>query len=162
MLDVILAAAADLPELTYADGVEVLTEGVRDGRLLVLTSGSAEVSRDGVPVSTIDQPGAIFGEVAVLLDSPATATVRSRGTSTFRVSDDPEAFFRESPAVAIAIASTLARRLDALTRYLADMRQQYAGGDGHLGLVDVVLESLSVHQGAVADPGSDREREAPY
>jgi hypothetical protein len=25
-----------------------------------------------------------------------------------------------------------------------------------------VLESLSVHQGAVADPGSDREREAPY
>jgi CRP-like cAMP-binding protein len=113
-------------------------------------------------VSVIDQPGAVFGEVAALLESPSTATVVSRGTSTFRVSEHPEEFFRESPEVAIAVAATLARRLDALTKYLADVRAQYAGGDGHLGLVDVVLESLSVHQGAVADPGSERERDAPY
>jgi CRP-like cAMP-binding protein len=157
-----LVAAQRLPEITYEDGVDVLAEGVRDGRLLVLTSGTVEVSRDGVRVSVIDQAGAIFGEVAALLDSASTATVRARGTCTFRVTDDPQAFFRESPAVAIEVATTLARRLDALTKYLADVKQQYAGGDGHLGLVDVVLESLVVHQGAVADPGSDREREAPY
>jgi CRP-like cAMP-binding protein len=157
-----LAAARDLPELTYDDGVDVLTEGAHDGRLLILTSGSVEVSRDGVPVSVIDQPGAIFGELAALLDSASTATVRSRGTTTFRVCDDPKDFFQQSPDVAIAVATTLARRLDSLTKYLADVRQQYADREGHLGLVDVVLESLSVHQGAVADPGSDRERDAPY
>jgi CRP-like cAMP-binding protein len=162
MHEVILAAAHDLPELSYDDGVEVLTEGVHDGRLLILTSGAVDVTRDGTSVSVIDQQGAVLGEVAALLNTTPTATVRSRGKSTFRVSYDPHAFFQASPGVALDIAVTLARRLDALTKYLADIKQQYADRDSHLGLVDVVLESLSVHQGATAEVGSDREPEAPY
>jgi CRP-like cAMP-binding protein len=113
-------------------------------------------------VSVIDQPGAVFGELAALLQTPATATVRARGACTFRVCENPLDFLHARPEVALAIAQMLARRLDALTRYLVDVRMQYADRDDHLGMVDVVLESLSHHQGAQPDPGSDREREAPY
>jgi CRP-like cAMP-binding protein len=162
VLDEILAAATDLPELSVADGVDVIVEGELQDRLLVLVSGTVVVSRDDTRVSTIDQPGALFGELAVLLRAPPTATVRTVGACTFRVCDDPWDFLRVRPGVALAVATMLARRLDALTRYLVDIRGQYSDRDDHLGIVDVVLESLSHHQGAAPDPGSDREREAPY
>lgn len=162
MFESILAAAADLPEVTVADGVDVIKEGEHQETLLVLVAGTVVVSRDAVQVSVIDQPGALFGDLSVLLRAPATATVRTVNSCTFRVSDDPQGFLRARPEVALAVATMLARRLDALTRYLVDVRAQYSDRDDHLGMVDVVLESLSHHQGRDPDPGSDREREAPY
>jgi CRP/FNR family cyclic AMP-dependent transcriptional regulator len=162
MLEAILAASEGLPELTFPDGADVITEGQLEVPLLVLISGSTRVSREDVQISEIAEPGAVFGELSALLSAPATATVRAVGECVFRVCDDPRAFLREHPELAIAIAQMLARRLDALTHYLVDVRNQYADTSHHLGVVDVVLESLSHHQGARADPGSDREREAPY
>jgi CRP/FNR family cyclic AMP-dependent transcriptional regulator len=158
----ILVAAADLPEITVDDGAAFITEGEHQDHLLVLVSGQVEVSRENVLVATISTPGAIFGELAALLHAPATATARARGTCTLRISDDPQSFLRSRPEVALAIAEVLARRVDALTRYLVDVREQYADRADHLGVVDVVLESLSHHQGTKPDPGSDRELEAPY
>lgn len=163
MLDSVLAAADDLPEVTYPDGVTVIVEGESPVSLLVLVTGAVEVSRDQVPISVIEEPGAIFGELAALLSAPATASVRTRGDCVFRVCDsDQLGFLQDHPEIATAVAQLLARRLDALTRYLVDVRTQYADRDDHLGLVDGVLDSLSHHQGAPPDPGSDREREAPY
>jgi CRP/FNR family transcriptional regulator, cyclic AMP receptor protein len=162
VLDTIFTAASGLAEITFADGEDVLIEGESQGRLLVLMTGTVEVSREEVLVSIIDEPGAIFGEVAALLSAPATATVRARGQCVFRVCDDPLGFLEAHPQAALAIAEVLARRLDRLTRYLVDVRSQYADRDDHLGMVDGVLESLANHQGAPPDPGSDREREAPY
>ncbi len=40
MLEAILSAAAELPEVGYADGSAVITEGEEQRRLLVLVSGS--------------------------------------------------------------------------------------------------------------------------
>jgi CRP/FNR family cyclic AMP-dependent transcriptional regulator len=162
MFEPVLAASASLPEVTVGDGVAVIVEGEPLQKLLVLVAGTVAISREGVDVSVNDQPGALFGELAALLRVPATATVRTVGECTFRVSDDPEGFLHARPEVALAVASLLARRLDALTRYLVDVRAQYSGRDDHLGVVDVVLESLAHHQGATPDPGSDRESEAPY
>jgi CRP/FNR family cyclic AMP-dependent transcriptional regulator len=162
MFETLLAAAADLPELSFAAGADVIVEGENRGQLFVLVSGSVEVSRDDVRVAVVDEPGAVFGEMAVLLNTPATATVRSLGGCVLRVSDAPEEFLRARPDVARAIAQMLARRLDGVTRYLVDIREQYADRDDHLGVVDVVLESLSHHQAAPPEPGSDREDEAPY
>jgi CRP-like cAMP-binding protein len=158
----VLVASAGLPEITVADGADVIVEGETQSRLLVLVTGAVEVRRDEVSVAVIDEPGAIFGELAALLQSPATATVRASGSCTFRISDDPQQFLHSRPEVALAVAQMLARRLDAVTTYLVDVRRQYADRDDHLGMVDVVLESLSHHQGAPADPGSDRAGEAPY
>lgn len=162
MNEAILAAAADLPVLSAPAGTVVISEDEVPGRLLILESGSVEITREDVTVAFIEQPGALFGELSFLMGSPATATVRSAEPSVFRVSDDPAGFLRSRPDVAIAVATMLARRVDALTRYLVDLKEQYASRDDHLGVVDLVLESLSHHQGADADVGSDRESEAPY
>jgi CRP-like cAMP-binding protein len=162
VFDVILAASSGLRRTSVAAGSTVITEGEHPDRLLVLESGVVSVSREGVPVATIGQQGAVFGDLSALLAAPATATVRTETPCTFRVSDEPMRFLHDHPELALAIATLLARRLDALTRYLVDVREQYAGREDHLGVVDVVLESLSHEQSTDADPGSEREREAPY
>jgi CRP/FNR family cyclic AMP-dependent transcriptional regulator len=43
--------------------------------------------------------------------------------------------------VTLHICELLARRLDALNKYLVDVKQQFEGHD-HLGMVDQVLETL--------------------
>ncbi len=162
MFDAILAASTRLPEQVIPAGADIITEGQPSVPLMVLVSGSVEVTREGVRISHIDQPGALFGEVSALLEAPASASVRTLEECVFRVCDDARTFLQEHPELATVIATTLARRLDLLTRYLVDVRSQYADRDDHLAVVDVVLESLSHHQSAPVEPGSDREREAPY
>lgn len=158
----VLELSADLPEVSYPDGSAVLVEGQTSGRLLVLLDGTVEITKRGVLITVVEGAGAIFGEMGVLLGGAATASVLTRGTCRFRVCDEPQAFLAERPGIALAVATTLARRLETVTGYLADLRNQYADSDDHLGVVDQVLETLVAHQGPRADPGSDRESEAPY
>jgi len=154
--------SADLSEVTYADGEPILVEGRRHRELLFLMSGTVRVTASGAEIRVIDEPGSIFGEMATLLDAPATATVTAVGECRFRKADDAAAFMRDHPALALEIASTLARRLDLITRYLADLRNQYADRSDHLGVVDSVLESLMQHHDNGVQPGSERETDAPY
>jgi CRP/FNR family cyclic AMP-dependent transcriptional regulator len=154
--------SADLSEVTYPDGAPILVEGHRHRELLILVSGAVQISASGAEIRVIDEPGSIFGEMATLLGSPATATATAVGECTFKKADDAESFMRDHPAFALEIASTLARRLDVITRYLADLRNQYADRSDHLGVVDSVLESLMQHTDNGVQPGSERETEAPY
>ena len=156
-----LALSADLPEVSCARDAVLIHEGRPHGRLFVLVDGELEISRGGVRITVVDTPGAIFGEISALVGSVPTATVRALRDSRLRRSDDPEAFLGGHPTVARAVATTLARRLDTMSGYLADLRRQYGDRD-NLGMVDTVLDSLRHHQVRSPDPGSDREREAPY
>ena len=52
-----------------------------------------------------------------------------------------------------------ATRLDNLTRYLVDVKQQFADQAGHLGLVGDILDTLVHHQITPARPGSARDPE---
>jgi CRP/FNR family transcriptional regulator, cyclic AMP receptor protein len=99
--------------------------------------------------------------VSALLGSAATATVRALRDGRLRRSDDPQEFLDGNPLVARAVATTLARRLDTINGYLVDLRHQYGDRD-NLGMVDTVLESLRHHQARTSEPGSERQREAPY
>jgi CRP/FNR family transcriptional regulator, cyclic AMP receptor protein len=157
-----LGWSADLPVVFYPAGAEVIREGEVPGVLLVLVEGAVQVSREGTVISTIDEPGSVFGEVSVLLGGPATATVRSVGGCRFRRSDDPHSFLGAHPGVALAVATSLARRLHTITDYLVDLRRQYADRGDHLGMIDVVLDSLAHQQRTTVEPGSDREPDAPY
>jgi CRP-like cAMP-binding protein len=154
--------SAGLSDATYPDGAQILVEGRRHHELLVLVSGAVRVTVSGAEIRTIDEPGAIFGEMATLLDAPATATVTAVGECRFKKADDAGSFMRDHPAFALEVASTLARRLDLITRYLADLRNQYADRSDHLGVVDTVLESLLQHTDNGVQPGSERETDAPY
>ena len=60
-----------------AAGTEVLHEGGRTGHLYVLIEGRLEVVKGDTVVASITEPGAVLGEMSVLLDKPHTATVRA-------------------------------------------------------------------------------------
>jgi len=55
----------------------LLPEGQTSGHLYVLKSGSIEVLRGEMQVAVVEEPGAVFGEMSVLLNRPHTATVRA-------------------------------------------------------------------------------------
>ena len=138
-------------------GTVLLAEGGKSGKLFVLADGSVEVLRRDTLVTVVNEPGAIFGEMSVLLDVPHTATVRTLEPSAVYVFDDAGAFMRSNPEIATVIARSLAQRLNLVTTYLVDLKRQYAGQANHLGMVSDVLASLVNQQRAEFIPGSDRQ-----
>ena len=155
----LLELCSDLPVVIVTADQVVIEEGERPGRLLVLISGQVVVEHAGVAFARIDSPGSVFGEMSAILDRPATATVRAVDEVHLRVTDDPLGFLRDRPGVALEVLRTTASRLDGMTQYLVDVKRQYADEDGHLGMVDRILDSLLHHQSPAASPGSQRDPE---
>ena len=94
-----------------------------------------------------------------VLDRSATATVRAATPVEVRVIDDPDSFLNDNPGAAVAVLRMTAMRLDGLTQYLVDVKQQFAGLTGHLGMVDQILDSLVHHQSGPTRTGSVRDPE---
>ena len=138
-------------------GSEVLHEGGRTGHLYVLIEGRLEVIKVDTVVATITEPGAVLGEMSVLLDKPHTATVRAASKSVIYEINDAASFLRQQPAVAILIARMLAQRLNVANTYLADLKRQYAGHGTHLAMVGEVLQSMINLPPSEVSPGSDRQ-----
>jgi CRP/FNR family cyclic AMP-dependent transcriptional regulator len=126
-------------------GTVLLAEGETTGHLYVLKSGTVEVLRGDTQVAVIEDPGAVFGEMSVLLKRPHTATVRALTPVSAYKFDDAEAFLRANPEIAFVIGRLLAGRLNAATTYLADLKRQFEGHGNHLGMVGEVLDVL-IHQ----------------
>jgi CRP/FNR family transcriptional regulator, cyclic AMP receptor protein len=142
---------------SFAAGAEVLHEGGRTGHLYVLIEGRLEVVKADAVVAILTEPGAVLGEMSVLLDTPHTATVRAAADSTIYEIDDAAAFLRKQPLVAILIARMLAQRLNVANTYLADLKRQYAGHGTHLAMVGDVLQSMINLPPQQVSPGSDRQ-----
>ena len=123
-------------------GALVVQEGGRTGHLYVLIEGRLEVIKGDTVVASITEPGAVLGEMSVLLDTPHTATVRAAQDSAIYEIDDAASFLRQQPVVSLMIARMLAQRLNVATTYLADLKHQFADRNDHLGMVDEVLEAL--------------------
>ena len=130
----------------FEEGDVVIQEGSPPGQLLFLESGVAEVLKEGVRLAKVREPGAVFGEMSVLLNMPHTATVRAASAASFRVADDPDAFMESDPDVAVYIARTLAGRIDGLNSYLVDVKAQFSEFDDHVSMVDGVLDTLMNRQ----------------
>ena len=142
---------------SFSAGAEIIHEGGRTGHLYVLIEGRLEVIKGDAVVATLAEPGAVLGEMSVLLDTPHTATVRAAADSTIYEIDDAQAFLRKQPAVAILIARMLAQRLNVANTYLADLKRQYAGHGTHLAMVGEVLQSMINLPPSQVSPGSDRQ-----
>jgi CRP/FNR family transcriptional regulator, cyclic AMP receptor protein len=138
-------------------GTLVIQEGGTTGHLFVLIEGRLEVIKGDTVVASITEPGAVVGEMSVLLDQPHTATVRAAADSTVWEFDDAAGFLRDQPAVALLIAQLLAQRLNVATTYLADIMRQYAGHGDHLAMVGEILQSMINLPPIKVAPGSDRQ-----
>jgi CRP/FNR family cyclic AMP-dependent transcriptional regulator len=132
---------AGQPTQKLETGAIALEQGGASDHLLVLIEGEVEVLRDDIRIVKVATPGALFGEMSILLNCPLTATVRTLRPSVFAVISQPREFLTSSSAASLQVAELLAGRLDALNKYLIDVKQQYEGHD-HLGMVDEVLETL--------------------
>ena len=138
-------------------GTIVIHEGGTTGHLYVLIEGRLEVIKGDTVVANVTEPGAVVGEMSVLLERPHTATVRAAADSTIYEFGDAAAFLRDQPAVALLIARLLAQRLNVATTYLADIMHQYAGHGDHLAMVGELLQSMINLPPMQVSPGSDRQ-----
>jgi CRP/FNR family cyclic AMP-dependent transcriptional regulator len=138
-------------------GTDFINEGGKPGHLFVLVEGSIEVMKGDSLVAVINEPGAVFGEMSVLLDLPHSANVRTASASVLYEFEDAAAFLRQQPALALLIAQLLAQRLHLATTYLADLTHQYAGHGTHFEMIGEVLEHMINLPSSQVAPGSDRE-----
>jgi CRP/FNR family cyclic AMP-dependent transcriptional regulator len=152
--------------LDYCTGVEpkecpartvLLSEGATSGQLFILAEGRVEVLRGDTQVALVSEPGAVFGEMSILLGLPHTATVRADSPVSAYVFEDAEGFLRSHPEIGFYLARLLAQRLNAATTYLVDLKRQFEGHRDHLGMVGDILESLMQQQDEAFTPVAERQ-----
>lgn len=136
----------DFPIASLSAGQTILSEGESSGKLFVLADGALEVHRDNVSIALSTEPGAIFGEMSVLLGIPHTASVRAASDAKVHVIEDASTELNQNHRLMVPVAKLLARRLQSATSYLVDLKQQFQDRTDHFGMVDEVLESLSHQQ----------------
>ena len=134
---------AGLPVVKHRAQEVVLTAGSKTGSLLFLRSGTVEVIKDGVQIASVNAPGSVFGEQAVLLDQPHTANVRTLEQSEFYVAD-AQTMLAGDPTVALYVAAILARRLDAANRSLIEVKHQLQAGES-LSVIGKTVEKVEEH-----------------
>ena len=121
----LLALTTGLSTRTLDRGELLLEAGEEtNGDMYILESGRLTVERDGVALALIAEPGALIGEMSVLLGTVHSATVRAEAKSTLRVVDNAVAFMERSPLVALHVATLACARLDATSALLVEMRNQ--------------------------------------
>jgi CRP/FNR family transcriptional regulator, cyclic AMP receptor protein len=143
ILDVasVLQKLSQLPLEVYEAGAVVLAAGATTGKLLILKEGAVEVAIQGVPIAEVAEPGAVFGELAILLGEPHTADVRTLQPSTFHVADG-RAFLRVDPAAALYVARVLAERLDAVNHCLIEATQRLTS-EPRSRVFDEIIDNLA-------------------
>ena len=107
-----------------APGMALIEQGGRTGQLYVLKQGELEVVRDGTLVTTLSTPGAVIGEMSVLLDVPQTATVRALTEVDYFVIDNAIEVLRTHPDWLLQIARLLAQRVNATTALLTEREER--------------------------------------
>lgn len=142
----ILAYCEGLPITSFAAGEVLIAEGPASDHMYILIAGEVEVLRGDTQVADVAEPGAIFGEMAALLGSAHTATVRAVVPTTAYLIDEAKNVLKTRPEVSYHVSTILARRLKDATSYLADIKRQFADRGDHLEMVDRVLDSLSQRQ----------------
>jgi CRP-like cAMP-binding protein len=117
------------PTKALSPGEILVHEGDPGGDIYVLESGRLTVERDGVVIATIADPGALIGEMSVLLGKPNTATVRAKDKASVRVVRDAIAFLERQPLVTLRVATLLSERLDATSALLVELKKEHGGKD---------------------------------
>lgn len=115
MTDRSIEAIATLAQPTaFASGEDLVREGDPGDTFLVLTAGTADVSREGVRIRTLG-PGDFLGEISLIDGGPRTATVTAT-TPIDALAIDRDGFERlmtEWPVVRHDLVSALTQRLRA-------------------------------------------------
>jgi CRP-like cAMP-binding protein len=132
---------ADLPLVTYQPGESVIVNGSTTDRLLILKTGSVAVVKEDTEIAKVAEPGAVFGELAVLLNRPHTAVVRALESSQFHIANATTLF--EQNTMALHVATVLAHRLDGANHAVIQLKNQLQTGEAY----SVVAKTVSRMEG---------------
>ena len=116
---------------TFRDGEYVVRQGDASDSAYLILGGTADVVvQFGEQASVVARLGAseVFGEIAMLCETPRSASVRAAGelrTLMFE-RDGMLRLLREFPEMAIEMARSLAQRLERTTMELARLRAEVA------------------------------------
>ena len=155
----ILDYCKNLPSITLNDGDILLKEGDKSNKFYILIDGECEILRGSFQINKVSEPGSILGEMSILLNNPHMATVKSTMTTKLYIVENATDFLKSNTDITFHLAKTLAQRLNGVTSYLVDIKNQFEGSEDHLGMVDEVLESLIYNQDdEPIDLGSDRDK----
>jgi CRP-like cAMP-binding protein len=152
---------ATLPLVTYQPSEMVIVDGSRTGRLLILKTGSVAIVKENTEIARVAEPGAVFGELSVLLDQPHTAGVRALETSQFHVAD-ATSVLTQDPIAVLYVATVLAHRLDATNHTLIQLKSQLQAGEPHSVVAKIVgkMEGLLAAGANVVYAGYPFDRSA--
>ena len=115
------------PTRTLEPGEILVREGDPGGDLYVLETGKLIVERDGVDIAEITEPGALIGEMSVLLGIESSATVRADKAVAVRIVKDGIKFLERTPLVALHVATLACARLDATSALLVELKKESPG-----------------------------------
>lgn len=112
----------------YSDGEIICREGEIGNCLYVIQAGEVDVVREEsgseVVISSL-QPGAIFGEMAIIDRQPRSRTIRAKGKARV-LTLDKKAFLRrvhEDPSLAFQILRQMSLRIRSQDQEIARLRQ---------------------------------------
>lgn len=137
----ILALTKAHPLRTLEPGEALIEAGEAGGELYVLETGRLSVVRDGVEIAILSEPGALIGEMSVLLGEDHSATVRALAPTEVRVIEKAVAFLERTPIVALAVATMACERLNRTSALLVEMKKQ--AGKTELGLLERIFGAVS-------------------
>ena len=136
---------ADLPVVTYQPGETVIVDGSKTGRLLILKKGNVAIVKEATEIAKVAEPGAVFGELSVLLGQPHTADVHALETSQFHIAN-ATALLAQNPIAALYVATVLAHRLDGANHALIQLKNQLQTGAAY----SAVTKTVSRMEGLLA------------
>lgn len=96
------------------------------------------VIKDGVEIANVSEPGAVFGELSILLDQPHTADVRALQSSEFYLAN--ESLLAQDQPACIYIATVLARRVNNANRALIELKRQLHAGEPQIWIAETLAE----------------------
>jgi CRP-like cAMP-binding protein len=140
---------AALPLKNFDAGETVFAEGSKTGQLLILKSGAVSIVKGGTVIASVTEPGAIFGEISVLLDQPHGADVRTLKPSQFHVADAVDLLTKDSVAL-LYVAMILARRVDGANHALLELKREISAGEPQ-SLIDATIGKIQGLLGVIGD-----------
>lgn len=146
---------ARLGVVTYQPGESVIADGSKTGRLLILKKGTVAIEKEGTEIAKVTEPGAVFGELSVLLDQPHAADVRAVESSQFHVAN-AATLLEQNPMAVLYVATVLAQRLDSANHALIHLKSQLKAGEPHNAVAKTVSkmeELLSVSRASLVYAG---------
>jgi CRP-like cAMP-binding protein len=124
----ILALAEAQPMEVIQPGHLLIKQGSPGGDMFILEEGRLSVTRDGIKIANVITPGAVLGEMSVLLGTPSSATVKAETEARVRVIRNARAVLERDPALTLLVASLVADRLDTTSAFLVGLTKEYTGG----------------------------------